>query len=442
MSSTEHRIGRLVFDLAAPDEAALCGLNALLRNRFESVILPALQAALDRIDLPGELIRVDRLEINLGVFDPATLDSDELGRRMFDSLGVALATLLQAPDDSSERDDTAELLAFLETGELPWTEPGKALDALSANLLALNAAAMRRLAERLRPLLIRRSAVERLLRQLPAALVRRLLRALLPDALALPLRVAFGNDSPAPASPMTAVPETLLAALGGMIRNLATGLHMPEPAEVISLYAALDSRTVLPGALLPPTAPALVATPRTEPVEAAGQAVQSTPRPVHAAGAVLLHPFLGTFFDRLGLLAGSGSFRDRDAQGRAVLLAHHLATGAEEAPEPETPLFKLLCGLPFSEPLPRRIELDEREREESDTLLRGVIGHWQRLGNTSPAGLREGFLTRPGRLERRGESWLLSVESRGIDVLLQGLPWTLSHVRTPFMQSILRVDWR
>ncbi|MCY1311256.1 hypothetical protein D9M70_615390 [compost metagenome] len=71
-----------------------------------------------------------------------------------------------------------------------------------------------------------------------------------------------------------------------------------------------------------------------------------------------------------------------------------------------------------------------------------MIGHWQRLGNTSPAGLREGFLSRPGRLERRGDGWLLSVESSGIDILLQDLPWTLSRVRTPFMQSMLSVDWR
>ncbi|MNN25600.1 hypothetical protein D3C81_1390780 [compost metagenome] len=49
---------------------------------------------------------------------------------------------------------------------------------------------------------------------------------------------------------------------------------------------------------------------------------------------------------------------------------------------------------------------------------------------------------RPGRLERRGDGWLLSVESSGIDILLQDLPWTLSRVRTPFMQSMLSVDWR
>ena len=172
------------------------------------------------------------------------------------------------------------------------------------------------------------------------------------------------------------------------------------------------------------------------------EAAEASVRPVYAAGAVLLHPFLGAWLERLDLLAAPGRFRDRRAQGRAVVLVHHLATGAEEAPEPETTLFKLLCGIELSDPIPRRIELTDAERAETDALLASAITHWQRLGNTTAAGLREGFLTRPGRLQREGPHWRLSVEPRGIDVLLDGLPWTLSRVKTPFMQTLLTVDWR
>ncbi|VVO69508.1 hypothetical protein PS862_01264 [Pseudomonas fluorescens] len=432
MAALEHRIGRLVFDLAAPDRAARGGFEALLRNRFDSMILPALQAALDRIDRPGKLIRFDRVEIDLGVFAPDELDDDELTRRLLEQLSAALVP--PAPADDAPP-DTDELLAFLQSGELPWVEPGKALAILCTNLLALDSHSLRRMAERLRPLLIGRSTAERLVRQLPATLVRRLFRALLPDALELPLAAAFGEDTMASAASLASVPDSLLATLAEMIRRLAGGLRLPELGEVVSLYVALGSRI--------PLAPqSAVLTLAPTPLATAEPAMHATPRPVHAAGAVLLHPFLAMFFDGLGLLAGPGRFRDHDAHCRAVLLAHHLATGAEDAPEPETLLFKLLCGLPFSEPLPRRIELSEHERKEVDSLLRSVIGHWKRLGNTSPAGLREGFLSRPGRLERRGDAWLLSLQSSGIDILLQDLPWTLSRVRTPFMQSILSVDWR
>lgn len=436
MAGAEHRIGRLVFDLATPDEAALGGFSAVLRNRFDALILPALQAALDRIDRPGELIRFDRVEIDLGAFDPAQLDGDELARRLAAQLAAALVPPSPGADEAP---DTNELIAFLHSGELPWVEPGKALALLAANLLALDTRALRQLAERLRPLLIRRAACLRLVRQLPAALLRRLLRALLPEELALPLAAAFGEDAAEPAASLKPPPEAQVAALGELFRALAGGLRMPELGEVIGLYVTLDNRIAMPAlttAAIP--APAAPGATEAEPAETA----QSAPRPVHTAGAVLLHPYLSMFFDRLGLLAGPGRFRDHAAHCRAVLLAHHLASGAEDVPEPETLLFKLLCGLPFGEPVPHRIELSKHEREEVDALLRSVIGHWQRLGNTSPAGLREGFLMRPGRLERRGDGWLLCVESSGIDILLQDLPWTLSRVRTPFMQSILSVDWR
>jgi hypothetical protein len=92
--------------------------------------------------------------------------------------------------------------------------------------------------------------------------------------------------------------------------------------------------------------------------------------------------------------------------------------------------------------VPRRIDLTDAERSEAEALLRSVVTHWKRLGATSPAGLREGFLTRPGRLERQGETWRLRVERRGIDVLLDSLPWPLSRVQTPFMAAPLAVDWR
>lgn len=437
MAGAEHRIGRLLFDLAAPDEASLGGFGALLRNRFDALILPALQTALDRIGRPGELIRLDRVEIDLGTFDPAQLDGDELVRRLAAQLTAAL---VPPPSVADEPPDTDELIAFLHSGELPWVEPGKALALLAANLLALDTRGLRQLAERLRPLLIRRTACDRLVRQLPAALLRRLLRALLPQELALPLAAAFGEDAALPATSLSSVPEAQVAALSELFRRLASGLRMPELGEVIGLYVALDNRitmTALPTAAIPEPAAAPMPT-ETESAEA----TQSTPRPVHAAGAILLHPYLSMFFDRLGLLAGPGRFRDHAAHCRAVLLAHHLATGAEDAPEPETLLFKLVCGLPFSEPVPRRVEFSEQERAESEALLRSVISHWGRLGSATPAGLREGFLTRPGRLGRRGESWLLSVEPSGIDVLLRDLPWALSRVRTPYMQSILSVDWR
>lgn len=459
MSAAAHRIGRVVFDVEAPDQAAVAAFGAAVRARFEAVIEPALEAALDRIDRPGALIRLDRIEVDLGPLSNTPADMDDLTRRITDSLAAALSA--PPPDEAAgaeTRDDAAELIAFLETGELPWAEPGGALLALGQALAALDARSMARLAARLRTVLIRRRAAERLVRQLPASLVRRLFRALLPELLAAPL-AAFGPDAPASAD--SPIADALVPRLVQSFQALAKGSAPPELGEVVALFTALDIR--MPAAAReafapasPPATPPPAKTPEataaeplpleTEPLPDADEEPQAPVlavlRPVHAAGAVLLHPFLATFFGRLGLLEAPGRFRDAQACARAVLLAHHLATGAEDAPEPETVLFKILCGMEIADPVPRRIALTEAERMEADALLQGVITHWGRLGKTSPAGLRDGFLTRMGGLHRQAGQWRLTIERRGIDVLLDDLPWTLSRVKTPFMTSILAVDWR
>jgi hypothetical protein len=451
MAAAGHRIGRIVFDIDVPEPGALGGVEAMVRAQFDAVIAPALEMALDRVDRPDELVRFGCVEIDLGVLDPAETGASTLGHLIMSRLAGALTTngSIEAANAGFARDDAAEFVAFLETGNLPWTEPGKVLDALAATLISLDANGMTRLAMRLRTVLIQRRSVDRLVHQMPATFVRRLLRALLPESMSTPVAFAFGPDRPAAMGALA--PADLVTALSDVIRRVAIGTDPPELGEVVALYAALDGRAprvpvqspvahqsrhtpvLLDAPSLPDLAPDATRLPTSPPVVSLQ---------VHAAGAVLLHPFLATFFGRLGLLDESDRFRDDDARMRAVLLAHHVATGAHEAPEPETVLFKLLCGMALSDPLPRRIGVTDQEREEADQLLVNVIFHWKRLGRTSPAGLREGFLSRPGQLRARGDQWRLIVEPRGVDVLLQELPWTLSHVKTPFMRSILVVDWR
>ncbi len=454
MGAAEHRIGKVVFEVAASDRAAVTGFNETVRARFDAVVMPALQSALDRIDRPGAIIRYGRVEVKLGSLDPSAT-AEELGRRIAEGLAAGLRAAAPSepplsPPDGEGAIDFAEFAAFLETGELPWAEPGRVLATLAAALMALDRPSLEGFAQRLRAVLIRRRAAERLVRQLPAVLVRRLLRALLPDVFSIPLTAAVGPDEAIATASERRVPEPLVPELTETIHRLARNGSPPDLGRILALFAALGGRTS------PVASPSPNVTPQTRettPLEQRAPTERSesdsedhrtrvASRPIHAAGAVLLHPFLGAFFERLGLLEAPGRFRDRTARARAVLLAHHLATGAADAPEPEATLFKLLCGMTFAEPLPRGIEMTEAERAECASVLESLIARWTRLGKTSPDGLREGFLTRPGRLDQRDERWRLTVESRGIDVLLDGLPWPLSIVRTPFMTTILSVDWR
>jgi hypothetical protein len=158
------------------------------------------------------------------------------------------------------------------------------------------------------------------------------------------------------------------------------------------------------------------------------------------AGVVLLHPFLKPFFDSINLLK-EGKFDNNKDRRRAAALIHYLATGTTEMAEYEMTLPKLLVGLPLQNPVDRQLILTDTERTEADNLLRAVLNHWKALGSTSPAGLREGFLQRSGKLTHREDGWLLQVETKTLDILIDKLPWGMGIIRLGWMPEMLFVEW-
>ncbi|MDT7828240.1 contractile injection system tape measure protein [Pricia sp. S334] len=181
------------------------------------------------------------------------------------------------------------------------------------------------------------------------------------------------------------------------------------------------------------------ATPRTEVRESMDDLV--VPQFLSHAGMVLLHPLLKRFFEKLGLLEDTG-FKDFERQCRAVLLLHDLAGGGEKTADYALVLPKFLCGMPVNLPIDHTLRLTAFEKDEGTQLLQAVIDHWGVLGNTSPDGLREGFLQREGKLIREAAGWKLFVEQKALDVLLDRLPWNLGLVKLPWMKELLYVEWR
>jgi hypothetical protein len=63
------------------------------------------------------------------------------------------------------------------------------------------------------------------------------------------------------------------------------------------------------------------------------------------------------------------------------------------------------------------------------------------------AALRQEFLQRPGLLSARPGAWVLQVERRSGDEVLDGLPWSWSWswswswIRLPWMDDLLQVVW-
>jgi hypothetical protein len=70
-----------------------------------------------------------------------------------------------------------------------------------------------------------------------------------------------------------------------------------------------------------------------------------------------------------------------------------------------------------------------------------MISHWSAIGNTSVQGLRQTFLQREGYLSRKEDGWHLQVPKRTFDMLLDKLPWSISTIRLPWMETILWVEW-
>jgi len=161
------------------------------------------------------------------------------------------------------------------------------------------------------------------------------------------------------------------------------------------------------------------------------------------AGVILLHPFLPQFFRTLELTEGDNpAFKDEWNRGMAVCLLHYLAADELRSPEYQLVLPKLLCGMPLNSPVDHTITISAEAQTEGNFLLQAAIDHWGALGSSSPDGLREGFLQRAGKLERRQSRWFLQVERKTLDILLDRLPWGIGVVKLPWMEEVLHVKWR
>lgn len=162
---------------------------------------------------------------------------------------------------------------------------------------------------------------------------------------------------------------------------------------------------------------------------------------VSYAGCVILHPFLPAFFQSLGLLRDKEQFISQQAQNRAAHLIQYLASGNTLHPEYDLIVAKLLTGLPLPQTLDKEIILNEKEIEESQTLLAAVIRHWKVLKNSSIEALQEGFFKRDGKLCLNEEQYVLWIERKTIDILLEKLPWTISLTKLPWMEKTLNIRW-
>ncbi len=162
------------------------------------------------------------------------------------------------------------------------------------------------------------------------------------------------------------------------------------------------------------------------------------------AGVVLLSPWFPRLFGILGLLnEKQKDFKDMASRIRAVFIIQRLVTFEErEYEEKELAFNRILVGCPFSEPLPAKMELTEEELQVTESMLNGVKENWTKLQNTSIRGFQYNFIERSGQLEQKEGKWILTVDPRPYDMLLDSVPWSYNRVRFPWLKKQILVSWR
>ena len=166
--------------------------------------------------------------------------------------------------------------------------------------------------------------------------------------------------------------------------------------------------------------------------------------PISNAGLVILFPFLPMLFIRLNMLSQDRrSLNSNESKVRAIFILQRLLSNEDrEYDEKDLFLNRLLINYPFNEPLPRRVELNQDELNTIDSLLEATKTNWSKMRNTSMRAFQESFLNRTGFIEKTEHEWILTVEERAYDILLDSIPWSYKLVRLPWMENILRVNWR
>ena len=165
------------------------------------------------------------------------------------------------------------------------------------------------------------------------------------------------------------------------------------------------------------------------------------------AGLCLLALWLPRLFDMLGLLVtgadGKKDLKDTDARIRGIFILQRLVTDEKrEYKEQELAFNRILAACPFSVPLPKTLELTDTEVQTVESMLAGVKSNWDKLKGTSVKGFQKSFIERPGKLEQREDKWVLYVEERSYDILLDSLPWSYRRIRLPWLKKRMDVVWR
>jgi hypothetical protein len=493
-----HIIHKQTVTLEMPESKDSILLQDKVSHLLRGDLNNAMEAVFDRISANGEVIRIDKLRLDLGEISPANFEV-EFKSRLIDELTKAMPGIRSENSNNAIVLKPVESLAtmlryFLEYGRLPWYAGSKQMPEWEAEILEkFDAAEWKALVEWIRTEAAPGSTIiERLIWQFSDKfIVTFLSQSGFDQELVTEPELVFNDlvlvvkelaeETPS-VRRFTAWQMILEAAikripLAKALEEVIGKAVSPNSTIIIKILKKRDWSVRLESPIVRKAIAeiakdaAFVARLKKLQPEETGSDVKRNIEPgsekqevkkeieekrtaesrkapeddgdfifVQNCGIVILAPFLSPYFAELGLLTDK-EFVDEAAQERAVLLLHYLAAGTNEAAEFDLTFQKLLCGLPLDEPLPGEIELTEKEQSETEELLKSVTQHWHPLNNTSIEGLQTSFLQREGKIKELESGWKLQVETKTVDILLDKLPWGYSTIRLPWLSYTIHVEW-
>ncbi len=162
---------------------------------------------------------------------------------------------------------------------------------------------------------------------------------------------------------------------------------------------------------------------------------------IENAGMILLGPYIPMLFTRMGLTENR-VFKDEASQQKGMQALQYAVTGKDDFEEQVLLLNKIICGVAIYDPLRPLIPLAKEEKELIDGMLQAIIAQWSTIGNTSVEGLRVSFLNREGSIVEEEKKFLLMVEQKSFDMLLDHIPWSIGQLKLNWMEKLLEITWR
>lgn len=487
-----HIIKRQILDLELPSEEGAHQLQRKLSRLYQDDVLPKLEEVFSHLSLEDRVLQIPELRIDLGTLDLHQLDK-EFARKCVEALskelkrryGQAHKDTRQARLMTSQEHLFQSLLHFLERGFIqPGIQPVQWEDMQEQLQIALTEGEVQRLRTFRSVLKQNSQAILRAIFHLSDDVFEEFQRQSMIHIPKIRKMVVRRMSEMC----LKSVPENILRALDiqlFLFQKEIKGIAEPEILTFImeqweSLSLGKPSRDFMSEMQSHRLWKAIVSSnsrSQTNIVSGKGNILRSgqdtlqnnlaatnrsqssifsPPEPdplqqlleqpmgmqINLAGLPIIAPYLPAFFQTIGIVNGKDWISD-EAKIRGMHLLYFLVKGEQSPEEYHLPLAKVLCAWPLDMPVPPKIELTKDEIAEAEELLTAIITHWKALKATTIEGLRETFLQRMGRLVRieQPSGWLLQVERKSYDILLDRLPWTISSIKLPWMDEMIRVEW-